>query len=290
MMSHDDPAPLCQRWRHGQHTWRRAGAGGFDRSRYRVEAIAEHQAKTFTLAHHYLGNYPAAIHRFGMIERARDELMGVAVLSAPASARVLTNPFPTLQPYRESVELARFVLLDEVPANGESWFLARTFEQLRERGVRGVVSFADPVPRWMSTGQMVMPGHAGIIYQASNALYAGRSTPRSLVVFPDGSTISARALQKVRAEEQGHRYVQQRLIAAGARPPGRDQDPTSWLARALEEADVRRIRHQGMHRYLFRLGSRRERSAIELGLPTHAGYPKQVDSTDSALDGWTRRP
>ncbi len=45
------------------------------------------------------------------------------------------------RPYTESLVCSRFVLLDECPGNSESWFLAR----LLARGVRGVVSFADPV-------------------------------------------------------------------------------------------------------------------------------------------------
>jgi hypothetical protein len=37
----------------------------------------------------------------------------------------------------EAVELGRLVLLDDVPANGESWFIARAFELLRARGYTG---------------------------------------------------------------------------------------------------------------------------------------------------------
>jgi hypothetical protein len=54
---------------------------------------------------------------------------------------------------------SRFVLLDECPGNSESWFLARCFDALLDDGVRGVVSFADPVPRRTASGQLVMPGH-----------------------------------------------------------------------------------------------------------------------------------
>jgi len=39
------------------------------------------------------------------------------------------------------------VLLDSVPGNGETWFLARCFEQLRTSDLIGVVTFSDPVPR-----------------------------------------------------------------------------------------------------------------------------------------------
>jgi hypothetical protein len=73
-------------------------------------------------ARHYSGTYPAAAQRYGLLDVAGKEsrLVGVAVLSVPLQARVLTQVFPSLQPYAESLELGRLVLDDEVPANGES--------------------------------------------------------------------------------------------------------------------------------------------------------------------------
>jgi hypothetical protein len=63
------------------------------------------------------------------------------------SNQVLTNPFPTLVLNEESLELSRLVLLDSLALNDESWFCARVFARAAEHGVRGLVSFADPVPR-----------------------------------------------------------------------------------------------------------------------------------------------
>ena len=181
-MSADTP---CQRWNSGRHSWRHLREGGFDRRRYQVTDLAEADAKAFCAAHHYAGaSYPAAIRRYGLIDRAGGRLVGAAVLGAPVSSKVLTGPLPTLEPYRESVELSRFVLLDECPANTESWMLTRAFEDLRAHGIRGVVSFADPVPRWTAAGVLIKPGHFGIIYQACGADYTGRGTARSLVMLP----------------------------------------------------------------------------------------------------------
>src|SRR6266487_3129473 len=94
---------------------------------------------------HYSASYPAALQRYGLWLHQR--LVGVAVFSVPAQAKVLTNVFPDLLPYEESAELGRFVLLDDVPANAESWFLAEAFHQAAALGLRGVVSFSDPFPR-----------------------------------------------------------------------------------------------------------------------------------------------
>jgi len=46
--------------------------------------------------------------------------VGALVLSVPVRESVLTGVLPDLEPYRESAELGRLVLLDAVPANGET--------------------------------------------------------------------------------------------------------------------------------------------------------------------------
>jgi hypothetical protein len=107
-------------------------------------------------------------------------------------------------------------------------------------------------------GRPVQIGHVGVIYQASNALYAGRGTPRTLLVLPDGRVLHERALAKVRALERGHAYVEAVLERFGA-PPRGGTDPGAWLRAALAAAGVRRLHHPGNHRYLFRLGDRAAR-------------------------------
>ncbi|WP_461097808.1 Mom family adenine methylcarbamoylation protein, partial [Streptomyces bullii] len=86
--------------------------------------------------------------------RQQASLCGVAVFGVPVSTAVLTKPLPGLRPYKESLVCSRFVLLDECPGNSESWFLARCFDALLADGVRGVVSFADPVPRRTASGRL----------------------------------------------------------------------------------------------------------------------------------------
>src|SRR5206468_2839829 len=109
----------------------------------------------------------------------------------PCNDKVLTNTFKDLPSPTAAVELGRFVLLDEVAGNGETWFLARCFEQLRGRVV-GVVSFSDPIPRTAINGREVFPGHIGGIYQAFNGRCLGRGTPRTLRLLPDGTVFSDR--------------------------------------------------------------------------------------------------
>lgn len=285
-----DPAgEWCLRWADGRHSWRHRREGGFDESRYSVEPIDEAVAKAYVLRHHYAHSYPAAVRRFGLFvdDDSADPLVGVAVFSVPVSAAVLTRVFPHAEPVVETLELGRFVLEGGVqahsgtaagraPANAESWFLARCFAQLAASGIRGIVSFSDPVPRRIGDA-IVMPGHVGIAYQASNAIYTGRAAPATLTVLPDNTVLHARAKQKVRAQERGHEAIERRLIALGAPAQRAGERPAIWLARALEVVGARSVRHRGVHRYAFVLGAnRRARAAVHIGLPS-IRYPKRPD-------------
>lgn len=274
-MNEPQPSLFCQRWWDGQHSWRHRSEGGFDADRYSVASIDETPAKEFVLRHHYSGTYPAAVHRYGL--HLGDTLVGVAVFAVPMQYLVLTNVFPDAEPVAGSLELARFVLVDDVPANGESWFLARCFEELAARGLQGVVSFSDPVPRSTASG-LVFPGHVGTIYQATNAVYTGRGSPATKIVLPDGTTLANRAMSKVRKREVGADYVIDRLVGWGARPPTAAESPHAWLQEALSSIGATRIRHQGNHRYAFRLGlTPRQRKRVVVA-PFPQPYPKFVDA------------
>jgi hypothetical protein len=181
-----------QRWRDGRSVFRRPD-GQLRTRAYEVAEVGDGVAKAFVQRHHYLKSYPAARFRFGLYRR--DVLVGVAVFSHPTNDRALTNVFGGFA--RESVELGRFVLLDAVPYNGETWFLARCLRVLRKIGLRGVVSFSDPVPRRTADGRVICPGHIGTVYQAGNAAYLGRGSPTPLFLLPDGTTFSKRAISKV---------------------------------------------------------------------------------------------
>lgn len=256
---------VTQRWRAGRARYRPAREP-IDVARHEVAAIADDTAKRFVIEHHYSGTYPAARFRFGLY---RGELLvGVAVFSVPANPRALD----VLPGGAESgVELGRFVLLDDVPANGETWFLGRAFEALRGMGIAGVVSFSDPQPRATSAGGVVFPGHIGTIYQAHNASYLGTSKAERRRLLPDGTMLHNRALTKIRREERGWRYAMAQLVEHGAAPL-RDEAPRAWLDRELARI-TRTVAHPGNHKYAWALHRRDRRH-----LPTSRPYPKVVPS------------
>jgi hypothetical protein len=203
------------------------------------------------------------------------------VYSYPTNAAVLTNAYPELYPGTESVELGRFVLDDDVDANGETWMLRRCHALLLAAGVVGIVSHADPHPRRSSSGALVTPGHVGIIYQASNAWYTGKTGKRTLWLLPDGTVFSEDAKSKIREQDKGHRYAEQLLVDHGARPMRPGEDPKAWLHEAKHTAGVRTQRHHGCHRYLIVLGrNQRTRNDVRIGIPAISPYPKTRESQE----------
>jgi hypothetical protein len=273
---------LCQRWREGRHSWRHVSEGGFDRSLFEVAPIDDDKtAKAFVVDHHYSASYPSAKLRYGLY--GAGELVGVAVLSTPTNNKSLTNVFPGLVANHESTELGRFVLLDEVPANAESWFLTQAFRLAAAQGIRGVLSCSDPLPRRADGGALIVPGHVGTIYQATNARYLGRQTARSLWVFTDGTTLNARSAQKIRKGERGAAYVEALLVSHGAVARARDENPKVWLRRAVRETGASCVRHAGNHRYAFALGrTHTERRQVERALAAAQPYPKTIDQEATA--------
>lgn len=247
----------CQRWVRGRAHYRPAGEL-FDPRHAGVGLIEEDAvAKRFIELHHYSHSYPAARLRVGLYEKRTfqpERLVGVAVFSVPMNQQVVPCYFEGLHP-NEGVELGRFVLLDEVAANAETWFLARAFRLLRRAGagVRAIVSYCDPLPRHDAEGRTVKPGHVGTIYKAHNGSYRGRATARVLTVARDGRVLSERAMAKIRAGDKGCEYAMKQLESMGA--PGRlpHEPADAYLKRALMEGRFRRLKHPGNHVFTWRL-------------------------------------
>lgn len=253
---------ICQRWRDQRGTYHPVGEP-IKTSAYEVACIADDTtARVFVKRHHYSGCFPAARARFGLFRSG--ELVGVAVLSQPASQAALDVALP--YPSAQRAELGRFVLLDDVPANGESWFLARCFELARAAGFEAIVAHSDPEPRRTAAGAIVFPGHLGTIYQATNATYCGRTPARTWRLLPDGTVLSARALSKLRLRERGWHYVVEMLVAHGAPPPSGEW--RVWVRLAVDSVS-RTFRHHGTHRYVWALDR-----ALRRSLPVSLPYPK----------------
>lgn len=244
----------CQRWSRGRDRYRPAGEL-FDGSRASVCVIDQATAKSFVREHHYSRSFPASRLNVGLFRKdrfTRDRLCGVATFSVPMTQAVIPAYFPGLAP-RNGVEVGRFVLTEDVEANGETWMLARAFKALRTAlpEVRGIVSYCDPLPRHNAEGLLVKRGHIGTIYKAHNARYRGRSRARTLLLLPDGSVANERSLSKLRNGERGADGVQRELQQQGAPARRFGESGREWIARLAAERFLRRLAHPGNHAYTW---------------------------------------
>lgn len=234
-----------------------------DPRRYAVDGIEPAAARRFIADHHYLPSYPASIYAAGLFQMGkggRSQLAGVAVFAVPTIDKVVTR-HSGLSSARQGCVLGRFVLLDEVPGNGESFMLARALRLLRaERPeIEAVVSYSDP-----------LAGHIGACYAALSGSYRGQTSPRTGYVV-GGRAISGRTLSKIRLGERGAGGAVDQLVAAGAPAPSANEALPTWLDRLNRERVLLRSRRPGLHTYCFEL-TRRART-LGRALPRRP-YPK----------------
>lgn len=101
---------------------------------------------------HYLSQWPKQVQiTFGLMRRPR-KLLGVITYSQPSNS--LRAQFG-----ENTWELSRLILWDDIPKNGESFFIGGTIRYIKREysSVRTLIAFADPEE-----------GHSGIVYKASN--------------------------------------------------------------------------------------------------------------------------
>jgi hypothetical protein len=112
----------------------------------------------------------------------------------------------------------------------------------------------------------------GIIYQATNGIYLGRSSVRLIPITPDGSALHNRSLSKLLYNERGADGVVAQLLDMGCRPRRSGESAQSWLGRIQAAGELRKARHPGNHAYAWSLDRR------AYALPQAYGpYPKKRD-------------
>lgn len=130
--------------------------------------VNKEQVQSFILKH-YLGKDPKGIKKiYGVIHKKEkgSELVGTAIYGIPMrSATTFIEPEVLSN---EVLELKRLFLEDHVNLpNVESYVIAKTLKMLKSEfpQVKVVITFADE-----------KVGHVGSIYQATNAIYLGKSS------------------------------------------------------------------------------------------------------------------
>ena len=154
---------------------------GIDKTRYVVREVPRSEVVDFIEENHYSHsiNGVKVSHCFGLYYD--DTLVGAGLFGVTAT-RNQWKPYGTSE---ESVlELRRLVLIDDTPRNMESYFIGKMLKWLKKNTkIESVVSYADP-----------NFGHQGIIYQASNFQFIGRTAKTRVVVLGE-RTYHDRALR-----------------------------------------------------------------------------------------------
>ena len=248
-----------QRWRNGLDY---QAPTTFDADEYFVESINKQMGIDFCEEHHYSNSYSVTRAQFGMFRQEDHAICGVAGFSVPMHNAVVARYVAdaSVKGDGNAVELGRFVLLDEVGKNGESWFLGQSFRQIKDELplIDTVLAMSDPIPRKTLAGQLVMPGHIGGIYQAFNGRYVGRSSKTTKILTDSGHVVNARSLSKVRNLEDGYKGMIRKMTNKfGCRPPEPNENLRLWSKEVT--ANYRRIKHPGNHVYVWAVGNNKEK-------------------------------
>jgi len=128
------------------------------------------------LKKHYAKRIPSISFCFGLYS---DKLEGVCSFGYPPNynynnGKCVFNEYQCL-----TLELNRLVVNDGLPKNSLSFFVSQCLKMLPKPSC--IVSYADQ-----------NQGHNGYIYQATNWIYTGISTPKHQYIFEDGTKFDIR--------------------------------------------------------------------------------------------------
>ncbi len=143
----------------------------------KVESISNFACKDWLLNKHYAKRMCSISYAFGLY--IDNILNGVCTFGFPPNynyndGKCVFNNYQCL-----TLELNRLVINENLPKNTLSFFVSQCLKMLPKPSC--IVSYADQ-----------NKGHNGYIYQATNWIYTGVSTPKHKYIFEDGSEFDIR--------------------------------------------------------------------------------------------------
>lgn len=145
-----------------------------DRREWTVRPCTQTEAVDLIVRAHYAAGAPnTSVARHALVRADNpDKLYGVALWLPPK--RRAAESVNRVNP-RGVLALSRFVVLDDVPANGESFLLGRSMRLVDRRAWPTLLTYAD-----------TRHGHVGTIYRATNWTYLGTVRGSDAWVDPTG--------------------------------------------------------------------------------------------------------
>lgn len=205
-----------------------------------------YEAAMYAVTHwHYSGSLPTPpLVRLGAWEGSA--FIGCVLFSRGANQN-LGNAFD-LGPF-EVCELTRVALREHESAVSKVVGVAIRLLKVKEKGLRLIVSFADP-----------LQGHVGSIYQAGNWIYTGTSQP-----------------DRYYLDKHGRKWHSRQCSASGMKPQ-------YGVLRAVPKiSECTKVATPGKHRYVMPLDSEMRAKIAPLAKP----YPKRVRSAENGTEAPT---
>ncbi len=145
---------------------------------FTVKSIDSYECKDWLLNKHYAKRMCSISYSFGLFNKD-NILQGICTFGYPPNynynnGKCVFNGYECL-----TLELNRLVVNDNLPNNTLSYFVSQCLKKLPFPSC--IVSYADQ-----------NQNHNGYIYQATNWIYTGVSTPKYKYVFEDGSVFDIR--------------------------------------------------------------------------------------------------
>jgi hypothetical protein len=149
------------------------------KNKYYVNPIDSKLTYDWLLNKHYAKRLCSISYAFGIFDKQNDLMVGVCTFGFPPNFNY-NNGDCVFNEYKcLTLELNRLVVNDGLCKNSLSFFVSECLSKLPKPSC--IVSYADP-----------NNGHNGYIYQATNWIYTGVSTPKYKYIFEDGSEFDIR--------------------------------------------------------------------------------------------------
>lgn len=146
--------------------------------KYTVVKIDNKYVKDWILNRHYAKRKCSISYAYGLFNNVGN-MVGICTFGYPPNynynnGKCVFNDYEVL-----TLELNRLITEDNLEKNTLSFFVSRALDMLPKPSC--IVSYSDP-----------NNGHHGYIYQATNWIYVGTSTPKHKYTFADGTTFDIR--------------------------------------------------------------------------------------------------
>ncbi len=142
-----------------------------------VKSIKSRETYDWLLHKHYAKRIPSISYSFGLY--FNEELNGICTFGYPPNYNYNNGKCVFYSYECLTLELNRLVVNENLPKNSLSIFVSKSLKLLPKPSC--IVSYADQ-----------NKGHNGYIYQATNWVYTGESTPKHEYIFEDGSKFDVR--------------------------------------------------------------------------------------------------